>query len=148
MPSTPRDPAAPVGPDGARRARGTCSMLRQAGARLRPQNPGTPDSCGKDRHLPARQAEAPGTGTGPVPQLRPGAQQRQWPQTNAASGRTGNREGKPPGASLQALAAPVHFHVRSGRTVTSNPSIWPQLCISQLHQQTGAGLTFSEVTLQ
>lgn len=83
------------------------------------------DSCGKDRALPAGQTEA--HSFGPVPagggQRRHGQQQRHWPQKNAASGKTENREGKPASGSLQAPAVPVHFRVHTtGRWRAIPPS--------------------------
>lgn len=68
--------------------------------------------------------------------------------TQPAEGQKTVKERKPLRGLLQAPAAPAHVHIRTGRTVARNLFIWPQLCISKLHQQTGAGLTFLEVTLQ
>lgn len=55
---------------------------------------------------------------------------------------------KTPSGSSQAPASSVHPTSTPAGRGRAVPSIWPQLSISELHQQSGAELSFSEVMAQ
>lgn len=119
----PWKPTAPVGQGAEPSCHQRCSSRPERDCPCKILVP--PDLCGKDRALPAGQTEAHIFGPVPVGggQRGHGEQQRHWPQKDAASERTENREGKPASGSFQAPVVPVHFHVHTaGRWRAIPPS--------------------------
>ncbi|XP_065527592.1 uncharacterized protein LOC136010395 [Lathamus discolor] len=101
---------------------------------------------------PMREGPTPARLANRAAQLRPcpraGTNTTGRRTTRPEEGQKTVRGRKPVSGLLQTPAAHAHVRIRAGRTVAGSIFIWPQLCISKLHQQTGAALTFLEVTLQ